>query len=312
MTINRLFVCLLGFVFYCAVWGDRLSATEGGGTSKALGVDTVIAGVMPPPGLNFTNFLVFYTADELLDSSGNPKAGISNFDLFVVAETLRLRYIVPRFEVFGASVEARFGFTVVSSADVNFDVQTSFGPIHLKDSTTNVGDALFGLILGWHSQHFHQMVGPEFFVPTGRFSDNRLLNVGRGYVAIGPSYWFTWLPIKEIEVSGALIYLINLENDETNYGSGNEISFDYNLAYTIATDWQVGMSGYAYKQVADDEVNGVRVGDGNRGQVLAFGPALRWHPHGKPYGVTLKWQHEELVENRASGEKILLQAAYQF
>jgi hypothetical protein len=39
---------------------------------------------------------------------------------------------------------------------------------------------------------------------------------------------------------------------------------------------------------------------------------LRWHPHGKPYGVTLKWQHEELVENRASGEKILLQAAYQF
>jgi hypothetical protein len=25
-------------------------ATEGGGTSKALGVDTVLAGVMPPPG----------------------------------------------------------------------------------------------------------------------------------------------------------------------------------------------------------------------------------------------------------------------
>ena len=56
----------------------------------------------------------------------------------------------------------------------------------------------------------------------------------------------------------------------------------------------------------------VVVGDGNRGQAVAFGPALRWHPHDKPYGITLKWQHEELVENRASGDRILLQAAYQF
>jgi hypothetical protein len=312
IKVNRVLIGSVGVLLYLGIAANPLTATEGGGTSKALGVDTVITGVMPPPGLNFTNFLVFYTADQVLDSSGNERPGISDFDLFVVAETLRFRYVWPKLTVLGANIETRVGFNVVTDADVSFDVQTPFGSIHLEDSTTNVGDSLFGLILGWHGKRLHQMFGPEFFLPTGRFSSNRLVNVGRGYYAIGPSYWFTWFPIDEIEVSGALIYLINFENGETNYGSGNEISFDYNLAYTIMNDWQVGISGYAYKQVADDELNGVVVGDGNRGQVVAFGPAFRWHPHNKPYGITLKWQHEELVENRASGDRIFLQGAYQF
>jgi hypothetical protein len=295
-----------------ALLPNAATATEGGGTCKALGVDTVLAGVMPAPGLNIMNFLAFYTASSTLDSSGNDRPGLSNFDLFVFAEVVRFRYIFPHVTFLGANVEARFGFNAVTIADVSFDVQTPFGRIHREDSTTNVGDSLFGIILGWHGKHFHQMFGPEFFLPTGRFSTNRLVNVGRGYYAIGPSYWFSWFPIEEIEVSGALIYLINFQNPETNYSSGHELSFDYNLGYWVARDWEIGMSGYMYKQIMDDELNGRVVGDGNRGQAVAFGPALRWCPRGKNYGITLKWQHEELVQNRASGERIFLQTALQF
>jgi hypothetical protein len=46
-------------------------------------------------------------------------------------------------------------------------------------------------------------------------------------------------------------------------------------------DWEAGISGYLYKQVTDDEQNDHTVGDGNRGQVVAFGPALRWGPSWK-------------------------------
>ncbi|MFN2509625.1 MAG: transporter [Chthoniobacterales bacterium] len=287
-------------------------ATEGGGTSKALGVDTVLAGMMPPPGLNITNFTAFYFADRTLDSDGNDRPNLSNFDLFVFAEVLRFRYVFPKVTFLGANIEARVGWTLVNQADVSFDVRTPFGTFQREDSTTNMGDSLLGLILGWHGKKFHQMFGPELFLPTGKFSDDRLTNTSRGYYAIGPSYWFTWFPIEQIEVSGALIYLINFENPDTNYRSGQELSFDYNLGYWILRDWELGVSGYAYKQVADDEVNGQTVGDGNKGQAVAFGPALRWHPHDKNYGVTLKWQHEELVENRTKGERFFLQAAIQF
>lgn len=305
---------MLSFAAFAALSvSTTVLATEGGGTSKALGVDTVTAGVMPPPGLNITNFTAFYTADRTLDSNGNDRLNLTNFDLFVFADVVRFRYVFPKNVTFlGANIEARFGVTLANTVDVSFDVRTPFRTIHRKDSTRNVGDSLAGLILGWHSEHFHQMFGPEVFLPTGKFSDDRLTNTSRGYYAIGPSYWFSWLPSEKIEVSGALIYLINFENPETNYRSGQELSFDYNLGYWVMRDWQIGASGYAYKQLTDDERNDVTFGDGNKGQAFAFGPMLRWHPHGKNYGITLKWQHEELVENRTKGERFFLQAALQF
>ncbi len=310
MKIPRFFLAILLAAF--STLPTNLLATEGGGTSKALGVDTVISGVMPPPGLNITNFMVYYTADRTLDSDGNDRLNIMNFDLAVFAEVLRFRYVWPRITFLGANIETRFGWTLMTDADVSFDVRTPRRIFHRQDSTTRMGDSLLGLILGWHSEHFHQMLGPEIFIPTGDFRAGRLTNSSRGYWAIGPSYWFTWLPIEQIEVSGALIYLINFENPDTNYSSGNELSFDYNLGYWITRDWQLGASGYAYKQLADDERNDQTVGDGNRGQVVAVGPMLRWHPHGKNYGITLKWQHEEWVENRTKGERFFLQAAVQF
>lgn len=308
MRTLRLFIYLL-----CLLLPEIGSATEGGGTSKALGVDTVLAGMMPPSGFNITNFLAYYTAERTLDSSGDDRPNVRNFDLSVFAETLRIRYILPDSVKFlGANIELRAGWNIVSDINVSFDVQTPFGLIHREDSTTNIGDSLLGVSLGWHSKRFHQIFGPEFFLPTGRFDPQRLANASRNFVSIGPSYWFTWFPIDQIEISGALIYLINLENSDTNYSSGNETSFDYNLGYFVTRDIEIGASGYLYKQVADDEVNGRVVGDGNRGQVTAFGPVLRWHPHDKSYGICLKWQHEEGVENRTSGERFFLQAAIQF
>ncbi len=304
-------ILLLLSATYLSNLANTATATEGGGTSKALGVDTVMAGVMPPPGLRLTNFLARYESSDTLDSSGNNRAGLSHFDLAVNAETLRLQYVWPAVKLWGANIETRVGWNAILNADVSFDVQTPRGRIHRKDSTTDIGDALFApALLGWHSKKFHQVFGPELFLPTGKFDKTRLANTGRGYFSIGPSYWFTWFPIEQIEVSGALIYLFNLENSETNYTSGNELSFDYNLGYSVTAAWQIGASGYLYKQITDDEQNGRVVGDGNRGQVVAVGPFLRYHPS-KNFGIVLKWQHEEAVKNRTSGERIFLQFALQ-
>ena len=289
-------------------------ATEGGGTSKALGVDTVMAGVMPPPGkVQLTNFIAFYTSNHTLDGSGEDRPNLSNFDLKVWAEVLRFRYVLPdQVKFLGANIELRAGWNIVSNINVSFDAHTPFGIVKRDDSITAVGDSLLGVILGWHWKNFHQMFGPEFFLPTGKFDPTRLANTSRNYFSIGPSYWFTWFPIEQLEVSGALIYLFNLENPDTHYNSGNELSFDYNLGYFVTRDVQMGVSGYIYEQFGDDKLHGQVVGDGNRGQAVAVGPMIRWHPHDKPWGITFKWQHEEAVQNRASGNRFYLQAAFQF
>jgi len=284
-------------------------ATEGGGTSKALGVDTVMAGVQPPPGLRLTTFLARYDTNHTLDSTGNDRQGLLNFDVYANAVTFRFQYVWNGIDLWGAKIETRAGFSAYVDAGVGFNVRTPRGPLHRDGSASGIGDALFApVILGWHGKRFHQMVGPEFFLPTGKFDKNELANVSRGYYSAGPGYWFTWFPNENIEVSGTGVILINGENPKTNYDSGNEVSFDYGLGYSVTPAWQIGASGYLYKQITDDKQNGQIVGDGNRGQAVAIGPFLRYHPS-KNWGIALKWQHESLVENRTRGDRIFLQFA---
>ena len=287
-------------------------ATEGLIATKAPGVDTTYAGMMPPPGLHVTNFIGFYTADRVLDSDGNDRLNISNYDIRVITETLRFRYIWPEVKFLGANIETRFGFNLLTDIHFSFDLRTPRGVIRRHDDTRNHGDAHFALVLGWHGKRFHHMVGSLLFIPTGHFSRNELANTSRGYWSIGPSYWFTWFPVEQLEVSGALVSAINFENPETHFHSGFELSLDYNVGYAVTPDLQVGLSGYIYKQLQDDTVRGRRFTDGNRGQAVAIGPMLHWHPRNSRFGVVFKWQHEEAVRNRPKGERFFLQAAYSF
>src|SRR5215471_1735849 len=88
------------------------AATENGATNKVLGVDTVLVGVIGPPGsVRNTNFLGYYHADQTLGASGNPRPGISNFDLNVSAITSRLQYVWPNAKLWGADIETRIGLT---------------------------------------------------------------------------------------------------------------------------------------------------------------------------------------------------------
>jgi hypothetical protein len=284
-------------------------ATEGGGTSKALGVDTVMAGVMPPPGMRLTTFLSYYDADKTLDGSGNPRPGISDFSLEVEALTFRFQYVWPDTQLWGADIETRVGFTAYLDSKVHFDVQTPVGKVYRQDKAEGTGDALIGpVMLGWHGATYHQIAGVEAFLPTGSFDKSQLTNLGRGYYSIGPAYLFTWYPTEETEISGSSIYLYNFKNPDTNYQSGQELSFDYGLGYAVAPDWQLGLSGYLYKQITDDLVNGQSVPGGNKGRAVAVGPFVRYHPS-KDWGITLKWQWETLVENRTEGNRFFLQFA---
>jgi hypothetical protein len=287
-------------------------ATEGGGTCKALGVDTVLAGLMPPPGLRLTTFIAGYETDRTLDGTGNPRPGLSNFDLRVEALTLRFQYVWPGVQIAGAQVETRFGSNVYLDSRVSFDVRTPAGTtVHREDSVTSGGDAIFApVLLGWHGERFHQTAGVQFYLPTGSFDAAKLANPGRGYSAIGPIYAFTWFPTDAWELSMSANYLFNQTNSDTRYRSGRELSIDYGTGFDVTRAWQVGASGYLYKQVSDDTLNGQSVAGGNRGQAFAIGPFVRFHP-GKDWGVTLKWQHETSVENRTSGDRLFLQIALQ-
>ena len=127
---------------------------------------------------------------------------------------------------------------------------------------------------------------------------------------MAPAYWITWFPIEQIEVSGSFVYLYNFKNDSTNYKSGQEFNIDWGLGYDVTPKFQAGLNGYFYQQTTDDTFNGTDVPGGNRGRAAAIGPFIRFHPS-RDYGITLKWQKEFAVENRASGNRFFLQFSVQ-
>ena len=288
------------------------NATEGGATNKALGADTVLSGVMGTPGsLRNTNFLGYYHADRTLDGSGNPRAGISNFDLNVSAATSRLQYVWPDSKLLGADIETRVGFTWYADANVKFDVQTPGGVVHRDSSSSGwFPAALVGpVILGWHGETVHQTTGIEFYFPTTGYVPGQPANVSTGFTSLAPHYWITWFPKPEIEIDGSFVYLFNQTNKKTNYRSGQEFSMDYAAGYSLTPNWQAGASGYAYRQTTDDEVNGSAVPGGNRGRAFGIGPYIRYHEG--YWGLTFKWHNESSVENRAKGNRFFLQFAFQ-
>lgn len=282
-------------------------ATEGGGTSKPPGVDTVRVGIMPPPGWFSTATATRYTADRFMDGSGHARAGISNVDLHVQAVSVRFQYVWPGAKVWGADVETRGGI-VAAKATLALDIQTPGGRIHRESSSSGLGDSFLApVLLGWHSERFHQIAGALAFIPTGKFDAANTASIGRGYAAFSPVYFFTWFPHETLEVSGSMFLLVNRENPDTAYRSGREASIDYGVGYTPRQGVQFGLNGYLYQQVSDDRQAGRGLADGNRGRALAAGPFVRIF--GRGWGLTLKWQHEAKVENRAKGDRLYLQAA---
>ncbi|AUZ62252.1 phenol degradation related protein (plasmid) [Pseudomonas sp. XWY-1] len=265
---------------------------------------------MPPPGLTNFFYLSDYRANETKDSDGHDKSNIHDFDLHVQALSMRMDYVYTDYSILGAKVESRFALPFVKG-DISFNVDTPVGRVRRSENQDGVGDLMLApVILGWSSPRYHQLVGVDIFAPIGSYDKDRMFNSGRNTWSYGPWYAFTAYPLENLEVSAKLIYLVNGKNPDTDYRSGHEFNADYNLAYNFTREWQVGLNGYIYKQLSDDERDGHTFGDGNRGQVVAFGPTIKYQT--PEIGLVAKWQHETQVENRASGDRIWLQAVYRF
>jgi hypothetical protein len=296
-------------VLFAAALPGLAIATEGGATNKVLGVDTVLVGVVGPPGsLRLTTFLGYYDANQLLNGSGDPRPGISNFDLNVSAATARLQYVWPSAKLWGADIETRIGTAIYADVDVQLDAQTPGGRVHRTSSSSGwfPGLLIAPAILGWHSDGLHQAAGPEFFLSPYGYTKGALANISTGFNSVAPAYWITWFPNDRIELDGSFVYMFNGTNHTTNYRSGQEFSMDYAIGYAVTPTWQLGANGYFYRQTTDDKLDGNVFADGNKGRAFAIGPYVRYHVDPN-WGITFKWQIESLVENRARGNRFFLQ-----
>ncbi|CAB3800546.1 hypothetical protein LMG28614_05209 [Paraburkholderia ultramafica] len=281
---------------------QNANATENGLTSYAAGVNTVLNGVLPPPGATqFYNYALYYVANKFAGQNGQSLMPGFHTEAFVDAPrvvhtwdmklgpfTLSSGAIVPLFHLH-ASTPAGTGN------------RTALGDVILQPWLLNYSNP---------SHTFFAYLAPDVVVPTGAYSVNRVANTGLNRYALAPSLNMTWFPASAWEISMTAWFEFSSPNNATHYHSGAVAAVDYLLGYSLNHAFQLGLQGYLLKQFTDDTVNGSPVpGGGFRGQAVAIGPQLRymWAPAA---GIVLKYQHEIAVRNRPQGERLWVELCF--
>lgn len=276
-------------------------ATENGAISYPLGVNTVLNGILPPPGgTQFYDYLQFYDARQMAGPTGG--SAVPNFKLDAFVEAVRLVH------TWGATA-GPFTFStgmVLPTLNLNLHVGA------LSGRRTGIGDLVVQPLMIGYANTAHTLFAyftPDVSLKTGAYSTTNVVNPGRNVNAFMPNLNVTWFPKKDWELSATATYEMDSPNHATGFHSGNVAIFEYLIGYSLTPKWQLGVQGYFLKQVTDDVANGNSVG--NRGQAVAIGPQLVYHfaPHA---GVVVKYQREFDVRNRPRGNRLWAEASFPF
>ena len=292
--VRRIFI--LGLVLLIA---PSVHAKEGCDQYPS-GAENWFAGAAPPPGFYYVNYFGYYTA-ELKNASGN-KVNLNGTTPSVDATFDAFRFLeMTPFKIFGAD----YGVHVI--VPVVHQSMNQNG----RNSTSGLGDITIDpFVLAWHRPQWHAVAAIDIDLPTGAYdrSDSRV-SISAHYYSFEPVLAFSYMPKSGWEASTKLMYNVKTTNQATNYHSGQEFHVDY-LAGKHFGSWMLGGSGYALKQVTDDNLNGHVVPDtpglwdaGRRGQVIAVGPSAGYTTR-RHMTFMAQWQHETLVRNRFDGDKV--------
>jgi hypothetical protein len=273
------------------------AATENANEHYPLGALTVAPAVLPLPGdTEFRNYTIYVEADKFVNNNGASSPALSQFHLSIYADIARLIH----------TWNTTLGpFNISSGITINpIDSYLSVGGEHYHRFA--MGDTSFQpLWLTYNTPSLHILFGPNIWAPTGAYNKNNPVSPGLNYWTFAPEMAVTWFPQPAWEVSADMFTQFNSTNRATEYHSGNDSNIDFSLGWrplAVTSRLQLGISGYLYRQWADDTSHGVVVPN-DRGRVLGIGPQIGWYfiPHGR---MVLKWEHEFDVRNRPAGNRL--------
>jgi hypothetical protein len=167
-----------------------------------------------------------------------------------------------------------------SSTDLNGTLTASLGPLtatrqgSLSDSVTSFGDLYPMASLRWNSGVDNWMTYLTGDVPVGAYNSSDLANLGIGHGAVDGGVGYTYFNPQtghEFSVVTGLTY--NLTNTSTNYQNGVDWHLDWGASQFLTRQLQVGLVGYAYKEIGCDSGSGDLVGC-FQSQVLGVGPQI--------------------------------------
>lgn len=274
--------------------------------SVNLGFTSFLDGGPPAgPGFYFSQYVQYYTSDELVD--GPPID--PELDVWISLSQFIYQSDQP------VLLGGKWGLNVMVPV-VGFDAAAA-----LADNGTGVGDVLVGPFLQWdpimgaNGPKFMHRIELQLLCPTGKYDNDKGLNQGSNVFSFNPYWAFTYFFTPKLTATARIHYLWNAENDDwgatsVDHQAGQAIHANFAAAYELMPKkLRAGVNGYYFKQVSDSQTNGVDIS--GREEVLGIGPGVMYS-FSKEDHLMFNAYFETATENRTEGTRLNLRWVHHF
>jgi len=275
--------------------------------SVNLGFTSFMDGAPPAgPGFYFTEYISYYTADELANLAvPNP-----DIDVWVSLNQFIYQSNTP------VLLGGKWGLDVIVPL-------VCIDSTPLPDNGGGLGDILVGPYLQWdpimgkNGPIFMHRVELQTIWPTGKYDDQKALNPGSNFFSFDPYWAGTYFITPQWTASWRLHYLWNAENDEPFVGfMANESQAGQAFHANFATSYELvpkklrlGINGYYFDQLTDSKFNDEDTNDDE--EVFAIGPgalvSFSQNTH-----LFLNAYFETGAEFRSEGERFVVRLVHHF
>lgn len=288
------------------------------------GSTNIIDGIIPPPGLWLSSYILAYTSDDFKDGDGHDLPGDHDLDI--------LGYVPQFIYVANDTLPGNLKYGIQAQLPIinyNLDshINTPAGRQEMLSADSNmIGDLCIGPFFGRAeklSQNwiFHWFFEFDVYAPTGAYDEDENLNPSSNYWSVEPFLSFTLqMPYGFTLSSRQMFNIYNSENDdyiaqpgaeETDLQVGNMYHFNYSLMKTldfIDPKLRLGVVGYYGKQLEEDDIDDYP--DPDEEQIFAIGPGIHWMHKGMMW--SLKTYFESEAENRTEGTRVVFRIINHF
>jgi hypothetical protein len=207
------------------------------------GFSATNSGVMPDPGLTYSNTFMDYSFDKVnCLVCGNVS---SKFNASVLID-VNVFFWVSKKKFLGANYAMAAGLPITNSALSLAGLGTVAGGGGFADSFYQP------VTLGWHLKRADIMAAYAFFAPTGKFNAGATNNTGTGHwtnaSTAGETFYLT--KNKATAFSAYEMYEFHTTQQQTNIHAGQTLDLDYSLTQILPlqknmhTLLQFGVAGY--------------------------------------------------------------------
>ncbi len=275
-----------------------------------LGAQSLDAGISPPPGWYFGIAAAQYTGSV----GGAIQGGVRVAELDKRADSLTgVLLFAPKTRVLGGQLVLS---VATPYAYLRLEGQITSPVVRQRAvSGTGKGDTALGARLGWHvGSSFWHAIALSAWAPTGDYQKGFTPSIGHDRWAGDVSWSMTYAPGNHrTEMSAVIGYDINSPNDATHYRSGNEVHVELGIGRRFTPQLEVGLAGYAYRQVTADSGSGAFLGS-LKGRVYGVGPALNYNTKLGGHGIVLlaRYYTEFDAKRHFEGNLALVSATLRF